>query len=195
MAFTWFGETRDNEDIYVKLIGTTGSPLRLTTDAARDYSPAWSPDGRFIAFLRNLPRGKCAVLLIPALGGRERKLAEISNLRLAFLPGPYLAWSPDGNSLVIGDRDSLTEPFALFLLSIETGEKRKLTSPPAQLSGDSSPAFSPEGRTLAFSRNTDSGLGDLYLLAFSEGLKSAGEARRISFENRGAAVEPSSALL
>src|SRR5438270_417628 len=188
VAFTWFGETRDNEDIYVKLIGTTGSPLRLTTDAAKDYSPAWSPDGRFIAFLRNLPRGKCAVLLIPALGGRERKLAEISNLRLAFLPGPYLAWSPDGNSLVIGDRDSLTEPFALFLLSIETGEKRKLTSPPAQLSGDSSPAFSPEGRTLAFSRNTDSGLGDLYLLAFSEGLKSAGEARRISFENRGAAT-------
>jgi len=95
VAFTWFGETRDNEDIYVKLIGTTGSPLRLTTDAAKDYSPAWSPDGRFIAFLRNLPRAKCAVLLIPALGGRERKLAEISNLRLAYLPGPYLAWSPD----------------------------------------------------------------------------------------------------
>ena len=89
VAFTWFGETRDNEDIYVKLIGTTGSPLRLTVDAAKDYSPAWSPDGRFIAFLRNLPRAKCAVLLIPALGGRERKLAEISNLRLAFLPGLF----------------------------------------------------------------------------------------------------------
>src|SRR6266699_4658891 len=132
-------------------------------------------------------REETEVILIPALGGPERKIAEMSKERPE-LPGPYLAWSPDGNFLVISDRDSLTGPFALFLLSIETGEKRRLTSPPAQLSGDSSPAFSPEGRTLAFSRNTDSGLGDLYLLAFSEGLKSAGEARRISFENRGAAT-------
>jgi Tol biopolymer transport system component len=186
VAFAWDGEKRDNQDIYVKLIGTTGPPLRLTTDAARDYSPAWSTDGRYIAFLRELSREKSALLLIPALGGPERKLAEISNPGLVFLPGPYLAWSPDGNSLVISDRDSLTEPFALFLLSIETGEKRKLTSPPAQLAGDSSPAFSPDGRTLAFSRNVDAGLGDLYLLAFSEGLRPAGEAKRITFENRGA---------
>jgi len=186
VAFTWDGEKRDHRDIYIKLIGTSGPPLRLTTDAARDYSPAWSPDGRYIAFLREFSREKSALLLIPALGGPERKLAEISNPGLAFLPGPDLAWSPDGNSLVISDRDSLAEPFALFLLSIETGEKRKVTSPPAQLAGDSSPAFSPDGRTLAFSRNIDAGLGDLYLLAFSEGLKPAGEAKRITFENQGA---------
>src|SRR5439155_14044786 len=73
-------------------------------------------------------------------------------------------------------RDSLREPFALSLLSIETGEKRKLTSPPAQLIGDISPAFSPDGRTLAFSRCIDYGLSDLYLLAFSDGLRPTGEA-------------------
>ena len=69
VAFVWNGEKQDNVDIYVKMIGTGGSPLRLTTDAADDYGPAWSPDGRFIAFLRALPSGKAAVLLIPAIGG------------------------------------------------------------------------------------------------------------------------------
>jgi hypothetical protein len=69
VVFTWDGEKRDNNDIYVKLIGTGGPPLRLTTDPAPDFSPTWSPDGRFIAFLRDLSPEKAAVLLIPALAG------------------------------------------------------------------------------------------------------------------------------
>jgi Tol biopolymer transport system component/predicted Ser/Thr protein kinase len=188
VAFVWDGDKQDNPDIYVKLIGTTGPPLRLTTDAASDFSPAWSPDGRFIAFLRNLSGQKSAVLLIPALGGPERKITEINNAA-PDLPGPYLAWSPEGNSLVISETDSPTGPFALSLLSIETGEKKKLTSPPPQLVGDSSPAFSPDGHTLAFSRFVDFGLGDLYLMNLQvspNGLTSTGEVKRITFENRGA---------
>jgi Tol biopolymer transport system component len=87
---------------------------------AADYGPRWSPDGRFIAFLRELSKEKSVLLLIPALGGPERKIAEIFAVHSVLMPGPYLAWSPDGNSLVISDKDSLKEPFALFLLSIET---------------------------------------------------------------------------
>jgi eukaryotic-like serine/threonine-protein kinase len=188
VAFEWNGEKQDNVDIYVKLIGTTGPPLRLTTDAAADYSPAWSPDGRFIAFRRDLSRQKSAVLLVPALGGPERKIAEFY-AGAADLPGPYLAWSPDGNSLGISGRDSPTGPFALFLLSIETGEKRKLTSPPPQWVGDSSLAFSPDGHSLVFSRRVDFGLGDLYIVnpfASPDGRTSTGEVKRITFENRGA---------
>ena len=194
VAFTWDGENQDNLDIYVKLIGTSGPPLRLTNDPAPDYSPVWSPDGRFIAFLRALPRGRSAVLVIPALGGPERKVGEIA---YGFLestgtaPGQalgaqHLAWSPDGNWLVFSDRDTSQEPLALFLLSIETGERRRLTSPPKSLLGDGWPAFSPDARTLAFSRIVDFGLSDLYMLAMSEGFKPSGEAQRITFQNQGA---------
>jgi Tol biopolymer transport system component len=182
VAFVWNGEKQDNFDIYVKMIGTNGSPLRLTTDAAKDYGPAWSPDGRFIAFLRVLPSGKAAVLLIPAIGGLERKIAEI-------LPGGDPAWSPDGNWLVISEKDSETEHYALSLLSLDTGEKRKLTSPPKEFFGDTDPSFSPDGRSVVFSRGIDvhmSGLSDLYLLTLSDGLKPAGEPRRITFGNQGA---------
>ena len=69
------------------------------------------------------------MLLIPALGGPERKIAEV--FPSCYFPGTDLTWSPDGNSLVISDRDSPKEPAGLFLLAIDTGEKRRLTSPPS----------------------------------------------------------------
>jgi Tol biopolymer transport system component len=51
VAFSWDGEGQDNFDIYVKLIDQADA-RRLTSDPARDMSPAWSPDGRTIAFAR-----------------------------------------------------------------------------------------------------------------------------------------------
>jgi Tol biopolymer transport system component/tRNA A-37 threonylcarbamoyl transferase component Bud32 len=181
VAFVWNGEKQNNEDIYVKMIGTSGPPLRLTTDAAEDHSPAWSRDGRFIAFLRTLPSGKRAVMVIPAIGGLERKIAEIFS-------ESHPTWSPDGNWLAISEKDSETEPLVLSLLSVDSGEKRRLTSPPKHSYGDFDPAFSPDGRSLAFSRGIDahsSGLSDLYLLALSAGLEPAGEPRQITFGNEG----------
>ena len=49
VAFDWNGEKQDNFDIYVKVVGG-GEPLRLTTDPAREVLPAWSPDGKWIAY-------------------------------------------------------------------------------------------------------------------------------------------------
>jgi serine/threonine protein kinase len=190
VAFDWEGEKKDNQDIYVKLIGTAGPPLRLTSNPAGSYSPSWSPDGRFIAFLRDLSPENSAVLLISALGGPERKVAEIAGPpAFSDLPSPRVAWFPDGKWLAVIDRDFPTAPYALSLLSVETGEKRKMTSPPAQATGDSAPAFSPDGHTMVFSRRLDFGVGDLYRLDLSgspEGPKPMGEAKRVTFENRGA---------
>jgi eukaryotic-like serine/threonine-protein kinase len=181
VTFVWDGEKQDNRDIYIKLIGG-GPPLPLTHHPAADFSPAWSPDGRSIAFLRELSGGRAAVLLIPALGGPERKLAEPGPV--TDLPGPYLAWSPNGNCLAITEKVPGNEPAGLFLLSIETGEKRRLTSPPANSVGDGSLAFSPDGHTLAFSRSSGIGISDLYLLALSDSLQPVGEVKRLTFDNR-----------
>ncbi|HEY1214718.1 MAG TPA: winged helix-turn-helix domain-containing protein, partial [Bryobacteraceae bacterium] len=51
VAFVWNGEKQDNFDIYVKLIGSE-TLLRITNNSAPEFSPAWSPDGRSIAYLR-----------------------------------------------------------------------------------------------------------------------------------------------
>jgi DNA-binding winged helix-turn-helix (wHTH) protein len=155
IAFVWQGTEENNPDIYVKLVDT-GEPLRLTTNPAPDFNPVWSPDGRHIAFARE---GEASgIYLVPALGGAERKLSDISPTGI-YYRGAYhqfgrgtLSYSPDGKYLAVADKTSAKEPFSIFLLALETGDKRRLTSPPAASVGDESPAFSPEGDTLAFAR-------------------------------------------
>src|SRR5262249_26522787 len=75
VAFVWKGENEENDDIYIKLIGTE-TALRLTDNPAFDTDPAWSPDGRYIAFLRRSVEN-CGLFLVPAIGGDERKLADV----------------------------------------------------------------------------------------------------------------------
>ena len=178
VAFGAFGEKLDNLDIYVKLIGG-GPPIRLTSDPAVDKFPAWSPDGRSIAFIRE--RGdQQEVLLIPALGGPERKLAQIAtDLLVLSLNHPYLSWTADSKYLVIVDRASSGEPPGLFVLSVATGEKRRLTTPPAPALGDTDPAVSPDGRALAFVRLVSDGNSQLYVLPLSEDCLPTGEARHL----------------
>jgi Tol biopolymer transport system component/serine/threonine protein kinase len=171
IAFAWDGEKRDNFDIYVKLIGG-GPPLPLTRHPAADFSPAWSPDGSQIAFAR-LSEGASAIYLIPSLGGHERKLTELYSV---WSEGKSLDWSPDGKFLVAAGKGSPEEPYSLFSISVETGGKQKLTSPPTQFGGDTASAFSPEGQTLAFNRLVVS--SDLYLLPLT-----GGQPRRLTFNN------------
>src|SRR5262249_33959701 len=77
IAFAWAGEKNQRSDvyhIYVQLVGA-GTPVQVTTAAANDRFPAWSPDARFIAFFRDSPEG-AAYYTVPALGGLERRLGD-----------------------------------------------------------------------------------------------------------------------
>jgi Tol biopolymer transport system component len=151
LAFSWNerGAFGGHGDIYVQLIGA-GTPLRLTTDPADDQSPAWSPDGRHIAFLRCLGSEQ-GVFTVPALGGPERKLQATACLPSVLEEGRSLDWSGDGKLLAFPDRTS-ADGFSIFLLSIETLEKRRLTFPPLEHQADVRPVFSPDGRSVAFAR-------------------------------------------
>ena len=83
----------DDGDIYLRVIGL-GAPLPLTTDPKLDLMPAWSPDGRHIAFVRwDGVSSTADVMLVPALGGPERKVGETFFFRTFEFLGGALAWS------------------------------------------------------------------------------------------------------
>jgi eukaryotic-like serine/threonine-protein kinase len=149
VAYVWVGEKGDNFDIYVKIIGA-GEPLQLTHSPGFEMSPAWSPDGRNIAFLRGIGQ-ELGFYIIGALGGPERKLADAYE-RTGGAQPHAVDWSPDGKTLAVIDKTSENEPFSIFLISVDTGERRKLTQPPADYGGDWFVTFSPDGKRLAFMR-------------------------------------------
>lgn len=183
VAFSWQGEGEENFDIYVKQLGV-GPPLRLTTDPKPDLSPAWSPDGRTIAFLRLVSDSTADVLLMPALAdGVERRVTEVAPPDSGYQNLRSLAWSPDGKSLVISDLDAAHGVFGLSLVSVETGAKRRLTLPPAGYD-DFDPAFSPDGRRLAFVRHSGNTASDLYFLECTRELQARGEPQRLTYDHR-----------
>jgi len=155
----------------VKLVDA-GSPLRLTSNPAAESSPTWSPDGRFIAFCRDVQQHD-EIWIVPALGGAERKLGE------AALCGG-LSWSPDGRFLALVDRTSTQAPLAIFLLNVGSGAKRQLTTPPKESIGDVGPSFSLTGKELAFARVFTGGRSDIYTLPIANIGTSLTEPRRLA---------------
>jgi Tol biopolymer transport system component len=77
-----------------------------------------------------------------------------------------LSWSPDGTTLAFSDREASSQPTGIFLLSLDNLAVRRLTSP--GLPGDYNPAFSPDGRKLAFNRGSQ-GITSIYLLPVKGG--------------------------
>ncbi|HET7108522.1 MAG TPA: DPP IV N-terminal domain-containing protein [Candidatus Acidoferrum sp.] len=153
VAFVWAGEKENYAHIYVSQIGAADSPRRLTGagDLSFEFAPAWSPDGRYIAFFRfNEKEQSLSVYITASLGGSERRLYTVHSYRKV----DALDWSPDGKFLAFCDSDSPGEASKIVLLSLDTLEVRPLTSPAPGTLGDSSPAFSPDGKSLAFVRNT-----------------------------------------
>jgi dipeptidyl aminopeptidase/acylaminoacyl peptidase len=75
-------------------------------------------------------------------------------------PGVFLwtglDWSPDGSHIVVATRNSTSEPWRLMRIPLTAGERRWMSTPPAGSLGDCYPAYSPDGASIAFIRDTGS---------------------------------------
>jgi Tol biopolymer transport system component len=165
IAFSWNGGKEDVRErhIYIKAIGT-GEPIQLTSAEEDDTWPAWSPDGRNIAFVRRLPGSERAVYIIPSAGGRERKLA---------VGGEGVSWSPDGKWLALANLPAPKGSGGLFLLSLVTGARREFSVP--QSASDGFPVYSPDGQWIAFMRLRSE--RDVFIMPAT-----GGPARQLTFD-------------
>jgi Tol biopolymer transport system component len=71
-----------------------GKPQRLTSGDAREFQPAWSPDGKSVAYVTWSNEGG-KLWKVPAAGGTAQELSK----SLAVYSNP--AWSPDGTKIVV----------------------------------------------------------------------------------------------
>jgi Tol biopolymer transport system component/imidazolonepropionase-like amidohydrolase len=136
----------DGRTIAIDLLGALwtlpadgGRATRILGDGYDAHLPAWSPDGRRLAF-QAYRDSTWNIWAINADGTGLRRLTW----------GPFddrePHWSPDGTRLAFSsDRDGT---YGVWLLAVETGEVRPLTTNPT--ANEFQPAWSPDGREVAF---------------------------------------------
>jgi serine/threonine protein kinase len=180
VAFSWNGKQGGHHDIYMTRSNGLEEPRQLTHDTSEDTTdgyPAWSPDGLQIAFVRMRGAGGGEIIVIPAAGGEERKLREVR--MLTFPATSWLAWSPDGAQIVFASASLESGRSTLFSMRLADGSVRSLISPPDGVIGDSSPALSPDGRSLAFVRWSSPSTSTLLVQKIGAGGQAIGDPVKV----------------
>jgi TolB protein len=140
IAFSATGTARPTQAVYV--MNADGSGLRqVTRGHLAELSPTWSPDGKSLAFT-SFDRGLFQIFRSRLDGTGRRLLSnQTTNCQNA-------EWSPAGLFIVFECRLA----GGLVIMRADGSGERRLTT--AAHTIDSSPAWSPDGRTIVFSRAT-----------------------------------------
>ncbi len=166
VAFVWISEDRRSRRIYIKKVG--GEEVKpLTEDRNEQFSPAWSPDGKRVAYLSITKDG--LGLYTAEVGGMETPRRVLIPQEPSHWEQGALSWSPDGRSLIYPDHAGTSPNSSIFLLDLATLHTRPITTPPAGWEGDLTPAYSPDGRWIAFTRATETAVRDIYFMSVADG--------------------------
>lgn len=157
------------KSLFVKQIDTDQN-TRLTRSNT-DFFPQWSPDNRLISFYRHPD-----IMIIPAMGGRATKLGDA---RWGGI-GPFQTWAGDSSGVVTADKNLNSGTSPLWFIPLDLSPRKQLTDPPVG-SSDLTPAISPDGRTLAFTRNSASLANNIFLLPM-DGHRPVGPLRQLTFD-------------
>lgn len=143
-----------------------GRELQITSGGGPKIDPAWSPDGRWIAYCDVAAGG---IWLVSPNGGTTRQLVEF---------GSQPAWFPDGERLVFSHPGrptlgSFEWPAAysssLWTVELASAAARALTERDAVAGGQGMPAVSRDGTWVYFATGRVVGGGELWRVAANGG--------------------------
>ena len=141
-SFAFVKRVGSSDDIFVQRTGGR-QPLAVAADPNRDeHWPAFSPDGKYIAFHEADADG--GIFIIGATGESERRLSDAG-----FNP----AWSPDGKTIAFS-AEGVLNPYvrnaeaALYVTDVAGGAPRVI-QPRSRKEDCVQPAWSPNGRRIA----------------------------------------------
>lgn len=166
IAFVRIAEDGKSRRIYIKRIGSENM-RELTGDDDEQFSPAWSPDGSQIAYLVRTQNG-LGIYIADTASGKAPRRVFIPQEPSHWEQGA-LSWSPDSKSLIFPDHMGTEPNSSIFRLDLDSLRAQSITSPPAGWEGDLTPAYSPNGKYIAFSRASETAVRDIYWISLADG--------------------------
>jgi Tol biopolymer transport system component len=149
-----------NDPWTIHVLDRAGTLQRLSTGGVYDIAPSWSPDGSRIAFVsRSVPDGNDEVYVMNA-DGRNR--VRITNGGMRSRPG-FPAWSPDGTRIAYTwtDGSSVNPHTGIYVVKPDGTDAERLTQATTPMAFGQRPAWSPDGRRLAFLTDDQRSIGFL----------------------------------
>ena len=142
-----------------------GDLRQLTDSPWRNQNVSYSPDGKWIAFVSD-QSGREEIYTIAVDGaGEPQKLTDLDVLKFAY------AWSPDSNEIAFTASDN-----KLRTVNVASKQVKELSA--SRYGQIGAPAWSPDGKWLAYSKPDYTRSNDIYIIP-----STGGDEKKASFDS------------
>ncbi len=142
-----------------------GELRQITDGPVRDQDIAYSPDGKYLSYVSDKSGREEIYVTNPDGSGEAKKITDIDALKSGY------SWSPDSKTIAF-----TTSEGKLCTITAEGTDLKELAS--SKFGNISRPAWSPDGKWLAFSKPDVSRSNDVYLIPAV-----GGEAVKVTFDS------------
>lgn len=143
-------------DIFTVPIEKGGARNLTRSSGAHDRFPAWSPDGRWIAYMSD-QSGEDEVWVVAQDGSAQPQQVTTGGSAQRYAP----VWSADSKKMVFGDKDG-----KVYVVTVSTKQMQQIADAPNGQITDYE--FSPKGNYISYSMGGRNGVQSIYIWSSEE---------------------------